>query len=332
MAVQNSERALARILRELAAEHGFTVDSLGQGWILRIQGKGLTGEPLVRHVYGYGFDLNPAATHLIANDKAATSDLLTAAGVPCVPHALFLHPDLAQFVPHQGNWPGMLATLQSHAHDSVVKDNTGTGGRGVYRVRNPLELELATSKLFSQGTSVAMCPFFDIQREVRFVMLDGRCLAAYEKLRPSVVGDGTRTALELLAERVSNAGVTSDLARWLASLDAESAALLRQIPPKNSTLLLNWRHNLGQGATVRLLSIDDAQTVPMTELAIRAARVLNLSFGSVDVIQAGNDRRVLEVNSGVMMEFMSTSVPGGAQIAKSVYRQAFRRMFDLPAQ
>jgi len=321
MAEVNNERVLVRVLRELAAEHGASVQSLGEGWIFR-----LTRGGVVRYVHGYSFDLNTAATSAIANDKAATSDVLHAAGVPRVEHRLFLHPDLARFVRHPGNWAGMLTFFGACGNDVVVKDNEGTGGFGVRRARTAIELEDAVLKQFALGNSAALSPFVEIQAETRYVMLGGACEAAYGKVRHSVLGDGRRTVLELLAEQVARDGLTAELSRVLANMDAETARVLRDTPGAGEARLLNWRHNLGLGASVHLHAPGDPALERGLTLARRAAAALNLVFGSVDVVRVNGQEVVLEVNAGVMMEALA-GVPEGLALARRVYGRAFDLMF-----
>ena len=44
-------------------------------------------------------------------------------------------------------------------------------------------------------------------------------------------------------------------------------------------------------------------------------------------IEGSAGPRVLEVNSGVMMEFLARGVPGGLELARRIYTRAFERMF-----
>jgi glutathione synthase/RimK-type ligase-like ATP-grasp enzyme len=62
-------------------------------------------------------------------------------------------------------------------------------------------------------------------------------------------------------------------------------------------------------------------------LARAAAAAMNLRFGSVDVVrdEAGK-LRILEVNSGVMMEFLARALPEGEALARRVYGAALRAM------
>jgi glutathione synthase/RimK-type ligase-like ATP-grasp enzyme len=343
--IANSQRVLSRAIHAAAAARGATVETLGQGWIHRIS----LGQR-VRFIWGYAFDINPAATHLLVGDKAATSDVLAAAGVANVHHRLFLHPDMAGYVAHHpGNWVQMHAFAVEHGWDVVVKDNAGTGGRGVYRVRSPVQLEDAAHTLFQRVAGVALSPFVEAHAEVRVIMLDGRCLLALRKVRPSVEGDGVSTVLQILAAHATHAGKTlSNPAGTpsphenkpvtglggldgLKGLDCLSASTLAHVPAAGTHFLLNWRHNLGQGAAPVLLDTADPVHAPAMELARAAAAACNLRFGSVDMLLTPAGPSVLEINGGVMVEYLSRTHPRGEEIAFDIYRQAFDRMFDSSA-
>jgi glutathione synthase/RimK-type ligase-like ATP-grasp enzyme len=325
MSELNTDRALNRMIREIALEQGVAVESFGHGWIFR-----LTRADTVRFLYGYGFDLNSAATHAIACDKAATSEVLAARGIPRVEHRLYLHPRMAQFVPHRGNWRDMLAFAARHNGDVVVKENSGTGGRGVYRVRGEVELEHAVYRLFDQTHALAISPFYEARDEVRFVILGGRCEVAYAKVRPTVTGDGRRSVLEILAQRISDEGGNGPTTRLVSNIDPDVAAALGEVLPEGVTRLLNWRHNLGQGASIQIVDPNAPAYAPLLALAHDAARAMNLVIGSVDVITTASGAMVMEVNAGLMMEFLASNLPGGYDLAKGIYGRAMRLMFDVP--
>jgi glutathione synthase/RimK-type ligase-like ATP-grasp enzyme len=320
MPTANEQRALVRIVHEWAASHDVRMDLLGQGWIIR-----LSRPPTVRFIHGYTFDLNPAAACTVANDKAATTEVLTCEGVPCVEHRLFLHPNLAKFVPHPGNWKDMLALFESWRCDVVVKDNQGTGGRDVFRARTPVELEDAVLTLFSRGRHVALSPFLEIERETRLVILHGRCLLAYDKIRPSVEGDARSSTLALIARELERAGESRHRQRVLESL-SDSGTNLARIPAKGERVTLNWRHNLGLGSRACLLPLGDPALEPLLSLATHAARATNLAFGSVDIVHIGSEARVLELNAGVMMEALAESEQGFS-LARQIYSLALDTMF-----
>lgn len=318
----NAERVMVRLVREAAEAMGARVESLGEGWILRI-----TKDGTPRHVHGYSFDLNPAATHQICCDKAATAEVLRASRVACVEHRLVLHPEMARYVPHSGTWSALLAAFEAWGRDVVVKENEGTGGRGVVRCQRVIELERAVYGAFGRTMSLAVCPFVDVRHEYRFVMLQGACLLAYEKIRASVVGDGSRSVMELISAQHALEGRA--LAALLENLAEDERRALTSVPGAGEKRLLNWRHNLGQGASAIVLDMDALRKDPAWDLAHQAAAALGLQFGSVDVIidDAGT-RRVLEVNSGVMMEFLARTLANGEVLAREVYGRAVRAMLE----
>lgn len=332
----NAARVLVRMVCAAAKDLGVHVQSLGDGWILRLTWPAAKGKPArVRHVHGYAFDLNHAATHMIACDKAATAEVLVSAGVACVPHRLVLHPSMSKFVPmRDGSWRTLLQSFEQWHNDVVVKENDGTGGRGVSRCRTIIELERAVYTLFTQHESLAICPFVDIASETRLVMLDGACVLAYEKVRATVVGNGVQSVLELMTQPVqpqpshvaqAPALSASATAALLENLAEDERGLLTRVPTPGQVVPLNWRHNLGQGASARVLDHHAPAMQQHVALAQQAAAALNLRFGSVDVVRdQANELRILEINSGVMMEFLARTLPEGEAIAANVYRAALR--------
>lgn len=281
----NAKRFLVTALREEAARRSLTCTTFSADWIVRLS----SGD---RHatVMGYHFPLNSAPAAMLAGDKAAASEALAHAGVPCIEHRLFLRPALSGYVGADGNWAAMLAYAQQHDGHLVVKPNQGTGGQQVSRVRSVLELESVVHTLFANHRSLAFSPFHVIAREVRLVMLDGVCKLAYEKVR------------------------ASDAPNDDAPNDAAS----------NNNAVAEWRHNLGLGATPHLL---DPPPRVLVERAQAAMRALGLRFASVDVVEVEGSWQVLEVNAGVMMETFAEQSETHAARASAIYGAALDAVF-----
>lgn len=338
-------RAMERLLAEAAAARGIRVEAIGggaesaagAGWVMRFTRERPGHAPTVRHAHGFCLDLNPAATHLLAMDKAGTADALAAAGVAAIEHKVFLHPRLGPFVPREGNWPSMLAYASRHGMDVVVKDNAGTGGYGVRRTRHGRELERAVYEAFQRTHAVSLSPYVRIEEECRFIVLKGAVELAYRKERLEVTGDGARTVLELLAARLGSAGDEvgprrAQASRLLQESDETTLRVLASVPGEGETVLLNWKHNLGQGAVARIIRDPAREAMEMTGLALEAAGAINLVFGSVDVVMVreGSVKRplVLEINAGVMMESLAGDSAEGLAIARRIYDRALVAMFE----
>lgn len=89
-----------------------------------------------------------------------------------------------------------------------------------------------------------------------------------------------------------------------------------------------WRHNLGQGATPLLVTASEL-TEKLCSLARKSMEVLNLDFASVDIIQSDGKLKILEINSGVMIDAFSAYSPQYYALAKEGIRKAIRRFFGI---
>ncbi len=313
------ERAAVRLLRSAAAVLGLGIEEYCGGWAIRL----VHPDGRTQLVWGFNFDLNPSAGAHIAKDKAASFELLRAAGVAAVEHRLFLRADLEEYVATAGNWRAMLATLEEFGGDAVIKPADGSGGAGVTRVRSGRELEQVSLQLWERHHAICLSPFQPITRELRHILLDGESRIAYEKQIDALVGDGGRTLGELIAAQVAAAPE-----RWRVILRgavrAGEASAWDHVLATGERLPLAWKHNL-RGA--RAVEVEDT---PLAALSRRAAEALGLRICAVDVIEtAGNSSpRVLEVNAGLMLERYVEQVEGGWERAQALTVDVLRRMFE----
>jgi glutathione synthase/RimK-type ligase-like ATP-grasp enzyme len=85
----------------------------------------------------------------------------------------------------------------------------------------------------------------------------------------------------------------------------------------------DWRHNLDAGAKPVLLEDGEVHTA-CVRLAIDAADAIGITFASIDVVRVDGDWRVLEINSGVMMEALAKLHP---ELVQATYDAALDRVF-----
>lgn len=311
--MQNRARHLVAMLHEVCAAEGIDLVSFCEDWVHRLERNGRTA-----FVFGYDFSINNATAQSIAKDKAATYAVLSLAGIPAVEHRLFFAPSMAAYIPHDGNWASMAKYLEAHPGGIVGKPNEGTGGNDVYRISTMLQLETAVQRLFQRHRTVCFSPFLDQASEFRVIVVDDASVLAYEKVRPTVVGNGRSTVRELFLQHpavshLGSAGI-GDLLADPAGCDA--------VPQLGYPVLLNWRHNLGQGATPRILSEADSRFESLDRLARSAAAALGLRASSIDILEAAEGRAAaLEVNAGIMMEHLATSSEQMRALAKSIYHR-----------
>lgn len=306
---KSRERFFTQILRELAHEEGLSLELFSRDWIAR-----LAKANTHRYVYGYQFEVNSVTAQMLAFDKAATSALLTDAGLPCAEHELFLRPGEADWVTDRGVWASLHDYAQRHDFDLVAKPNRGTRGQDVFFIRTPRQLEAAAHHLWSLDRAFCLSPRYTIKTEYRLLVLDRKPLLTYAKDIPSLKADGKQNHAELFT------AAQLPLPDWL---DPEV------VPEAGRPIPVLQKSNLSGGAVPRILKKEDAMSEPLRELAQQTVKVLNMRFASVDIIESQDERlRVLEVNSGLVGGSFIRQAPEGYQHAKEVYRQVIRALFD----
>jgi glutathione synthase/RimK-type ligase-like ATP-grasp enzyme len=100
-------------------------------------------------------------------------------------------------------------------------------------------------------------------------------------------------------------------------------AALDAIVPAGQRRVLNWRHNLDSGAQPELLEQGKIREA-CVEIAVRAAKAIGIRFGSIDVVEVDGALKILEINSGVMMEALSRQHP---DLVYAAYSAALDKVF-----
>ena len=311
--MNNSQRILVQIIDEICAENEIYCERFSYDWILR-----LTKGDRIVHVFGYQFENNSATAQLLCTDKSASSELLRSRKIPAVEHNFFMSPDDFQYTGVDGNWQGMLALLRQHGR-LVCKPNEGTGGKDVFQVTSPAQLETAVTKIFAHYPSVALSPYYEINYEYRVILLNKEVKLIYAKSIPALVGDGSSTIRQLFSRYLeSHPGL-------MVECGIEEQAM-PTIPAAGTRIPINWKHNLGQGASAEIVE-DQALIELLGGLAKQAAEVVNVNFASVDIIKTDGRYLVLEINSGVMMENFARQNDHNYRLTKEIYRQAIMTLF-----
>jgi glutathione synthase/RimK-type ligase-like ATP-grasp enzyme len=311
----NSTRIFVDAVRRYCARHKIAIEIRSQGWLIVMQ------RGSKRHfALGYDVGLNSAIAHRIANDKGATAEVLEIAGIACVPHTVFLNPTLDKHISPPGSWQAMLELLEKHPEGVVVKPNEGTSGKSVFLVSTGPRLEFAAAEIFSSHLTLAISPYVEIEDEVRVVVIDERPLVVYSKSRPSVVGDGKRSLHELALAATPTEQRSTVLSGMAGDLDRDD---FEAILPLGQRRVVSWRHNLDAGARPVLLERGETREACVA-IAVRAAKAIGIRFASVDVVSVGGSWRILEINSGVMMEALGKLHP---ELVDAAYSAALDRVF-----
>jgi glutathione synthase/RimK-type ligase-like ATP-grasp enzyme len=217
----------------------------------------------------------------------------------------------------------MLGLLGQNPGGIVVKPNEGTSGNLVFKVLTRPALECAVNEIFSLNLNLTISPYLEIKNEVRVILVGTQPVIVYGKNRPSITGDGVHSILELALATMPAERLSAVLPRTVGDPDSVT---LDTILPSGRHHALNWRHNLDAGAEPVLLQ-HGVMWERCVELAIEAAKAIDLRFGSIDVVEVDNAWRVLEINSGVVMEALGKVHP---ELVYAAYAAALDKVFSEP--
>jgi len=280
-----------------AAARGLPVRRLGRTSLL-VLGHGFRQ----RRVSATVTSCTPCPAVDLAGDKATTKEVLGAAGIPVPPGLVVATPREAA------------RAFTVLGPPVVVKPVDGNQGRGVaLNLTTPAEVRRAFSRALACGEKV-MVEKQVFGRHWRLLVVDGRMVAAAERLPARIVGDGEKTVRQLVdevnADPRRGEGHRRALTRMVID-DVSREVLARQglhpdaVPERGRTVLLRDNANLSTGGTAR--DVTDEVCPENARLAERAARLVGLDVAGVDIVAPDIGRPIGE-QGGVVLEI--NAAPG----------------------
>src|SRR5258706_5350979 len=146
------------------------------------------------------FNLNPISSVKIAQDKAYTEFFLSTLGYPVPGSRTFVRDRFLRHVPGGRTLEEAVAYANGLGWPVAVKPCDLSQGRLVAVVSSEEELRAWASQIFAIRRVLLVqrqCP----GRDYRFIVLDGRVIAAYERRPLAVRGDGRSTIEALLVQK-----------------------------------------------------------------------------------------------------------------------------------
>lgn len=257
------------------------------------------------HLYSMHTPLNTESAGAISNNKFITSRLLHDAQIPV---ARSTRLSRAWFQKNKDN-----IDIDLH-FPLVVKPNMGTyGGNGVIvNIKNQAELEGVLRMSFQMFPSVIVEEFHEYPKEYRILMLDGKMIAATQRIAAYVVGDGVQTLGALIEnknhERAENPHTKVQpipVDRTTKQRIKNAGYTLQSVLPAGEVLQLQDVVNAGRGGEF----FDVTDDVHQSNIALftQAAQTLGLRFVGLDVL-CENITEPIEGGRGIIVE--SNEYPG----------------------
>lgn len=215
----------------------------------------------------------------IASDKEETSRILRTLGLP-VPNQMLVYKEA-----------DAVRAARRMGHPVVVKPFNGNHGRGVslnLQTDDEVRTAFRQAREHSRGILVEQwVTGFDH----RMLVVNGELIAVSKRVPGHVVGDGTSTVEELVAEVNSDPrrGVGHEKVLTRLEFDYQADRLLAQhgydrktVPPAGEVIYLRSTANLSTGGTA--IDVTDLVHPDNAAMAVRAITAIGLDVGGVDFL------------------------------------------------
>lgn len=290
-----------KIIEKICKDNKIDLKKVSEDWVLILNKNNITS-----YIVGYKFDLNSQGTAEICDDKFALYEVLKKFNIPVIDHKIIFRDEENE----------VKNIFLKYNENIVIKSNTGTCGNEVFHVTNIKELMKIYSNLQVKNFSMSICPFYNIKNEYRVIFLDS-VKYIYKKQNVVVYGDGITTYKDLIY-KFNPIFFTKNM---------DKIQELTYIPKAGEKLEFEWKFNLSKGAIIQKVSEEESKI--LSEIAKDASKAINLRIGSIDIIKTSDDEyKVIEINSGLMMENLIELLPDGNEIVYNIYEEAMLKMIE----
>lgn len=302
-----------KIIKKICNKHSINIQSFQDETILR-----LSKNNEVHFIWSRRFELNTAIASRIADNKFATYTILNTFNIPVVKCIKLPRIDTEEYKNLKKGCFELCQEMLNKYSSIVLKPNNSFEGTDVYKCNCIKEFEQIYLLINNKYKYWVISPYINANAEYRVIYLNGKTLFVYQKEKPYIKTDGKSTVFELLINNGCN----------ITQIDQTMLEDIYKIHPNNNKLQVNWKFNLTQGANC--IPVNDRILLnKIYDLAYNAAKAINISFASVDILKDEQGQlQVLEINAGVAMDQFIQKYPDGENIAFSIYEKAILTMFN----
>ncbi len=299
----------AQALLDAAKKRNIPYQRLGENSLIRL-GYGSK----LRRVQAAVTDMTSLVASDIAQDKSWTKTILKENFLP-VPQGFIVSSELA-----------LTDTLAILPPPYAIKPFNGNHGNGValnlYTKEDAVEAYNIAKKFSSTILIEEMCP----GKDYRVLIVNGKMVAAAERVPPAVLGDGNKTVLELINEinldPLRGDGHEKFLSKIevddiLAGFLAKQNLTLISVVENGKTAVVRPNANLSSGG--KAIDVTKKAHHTVVTLCERAARVVGLDICGIDLIHqdislpVDDHSKIIEVNAGPGLRMHLAPSEGEAQ-------------------
>jgi cyanophycin synthetase len=189
----------------------------------------------------------------------------------------------------------------------VVKPLDASQGRGIVTdIRNEEEFRIAFEDAKRYRASIVVERYLP-GRDFRLLVIDGRFVAAAERVPAHVTGDGKSTIAQLveIANQDPRRGVGHEKVLTQIKIDGVTERLLHlrgltvdSVPEAGQVIALKTTANLSTGGTS--IDVTDRVHPANIELAERIAQLVDLDIAGIDIVAPDLETPVIENGGGIV--------------------------------
>ena len=298
------------LIKEICDELNIKFKILSKDLVIMLEKDGK-----IKYITGFKFDINTQGTSNIIDDKYAFYEILKEKNVPIIDHKIIYSPkNNNEYAIGCNTYEYVYNFFRENNNHIVIKSNTGTCGSEVFEIKTIEDIDYYLDRMFLNNRSLSICSYYDIENEYRTIVFNNKILLIYKKIKPVVIGDGTSSIRELLLKF-----------NPIYFKDKLKEIKFDRVLKENEKYEYNWQFNLSKGAKIG--TTDELIKKEIESLALKVSSIVNLEFGSVDIIKTKDNKLyVIEANSGVMMTNYIEEVEYGYNVAKDIYKKVILEM------
>lgn len=217
----------------------------------------------------------------------------------------------------------------------VIKPLSGTCGVGIMaNLQTDAESKKAISNIksnskFNINKKLIIAEEFYKGKDYRLLVIDGKIVAAIERILPRVTGDGKSTIKELVLKLIRRHHAYLNIDEEIKKNVKRSKHSLTDVLPAEEEIIIRYNANTSTGGLAKNITANISPY--FKDVAKKAMQAMNLRYGGVDLltkdISKKGDYRILEINGnadhtgGHIKPDIGKAVDASSQIVKAIFKK-----------